>query len=421
MKKSCTTVYFCHIVSSIFRMQKGNNTNTRPFSGAPPQKKPRNANGGNNRRKQPNFTADIVFTSKTGNVLSIPSLAKQLKAVTEETVIGLQYIWEYRSPSKSVPPHYQCKLCRVSRLQSDMLAHIKGWKHCFRYMKQKHSDKVPFEEDGAVKDHEVRKKVKEAAAQVEKTEGRGQIKVILREPSEVAAFEGLRSAIPNAVPPRGMGLSGPKPGGRFAEPLFPGNFHPQGGLIDYPMGGMGGFSDPLSRFTPSGPFQGRDMGLGGYPDSTEGRGDSADGFGLGGRGFSQGGLLGEGPGDHYLDEFRGGQMGNGSGQGLMGAAPENNTLPSTLLKYLDNFRIENESDAQIVLKVTQKLTDVLMEYRLRTVSTGPIMNSSSSLGSMTYSEPPRKSSGSDRYSGGLSGTHSAGHSRYSDGPSRYYK
>lgn len=47
---------------------------------------------------------------------------------------GLQYVWEYRSPSKSVPPHYQCKLCAVSRLQHDMLAHVKGWKHSFRYL-----------------------------------------------------------------------------------------------------------------------------------------------------------------------------------------------------------------------------------------------------------------------------------------------
>ncbi len=48
--------------------------------------------------------------------------------------IGLQYIWEYRSPSKSVPPHYQCKLCKVQRLQNEMAAHITGWKHGFRYM-----------------------------------------------------------------------------------------------------------------------------------------------------------------------------------------------------------------------------------------------------------------------------------------------
>lgn len=95
----------------------------------------------------------------------MPSLSKQLKGVTECIIgeqkgyfpyiylhnllfspilkcitndyhmsTGLQYVWEYRSPSKSVPPHYHCKLCAVSRLQHDMLAHVKGWKHCFRYM-----------------------------------------------------------------------------------------------------------------------------------------------------------------------------------------------------------------------------------------------------------------------------------------------
>lgn len=55
---------------------------------------------------------------------------------------GLQYVWEYRSPSKSVPPHYQCKLCAVSRLQHDMLAHVKGWKHSFRYLVSILSDLV---------------------------------------------------------------------------------------------------------------------------------------------------------------------------------------------------------------------------------------------------------------------------------------
>ncbi|XP_024265687.1 keratin, type I cytoskeletal 9 isoform X2 [Oncorhynchus tshawytscha] len=392
-------------------MQQG--YNPRPSYGAPPQKRFRNANGGaNNRRKQPNFSADIVFTTKAGNVQTIPSLTKQLKGITGETVIGLQYVWEYRSPSKSVPPHYQCKLCKkVSRLQTDMLAHIKGWKHSFRYMKQNHSAKMPFKEDAATKDHEVRKKVKEAAAELEKAEGRGQLKVILKEPSEVQAFAGLRSAIPNMGPPGGMGgpggmgARGPKPGGRFAEPLFPGEFPLQGGGLNYPVGGMGSYSDPLPRSTA---FQKRDMSFRGYPDNTGGQrlGGSADGFGLGGGrdgSFGQEGLLGESPGSRYPDEFRGGQMGSGSGHGLMGAVPETSSLPTTLLKYLDNFQIENEGDAQIVLKVTQKLTDVLMDYRLRSVSSGPSMKSGLSLGSMSYSDSPRMSSSSDRFSGNLSG------------------
>ncbi|XP_052351611.1 uncharacterized protein LOC118382792 isoform X2 [Oncorhynchus keta] len=388
--------------------------NPRPSYGAPPQKRFRDANGGaNNRRKQPNFSADIVFTTKAGNVQTIPCLTKQLKAITGETVIGLQYVWEYRSPSKSVPPHYQCKLCKkVSRLQTDMLGHIKGWKHSFRYMKQNHSDKMPFKEDAAKKDHEVRKKVKEAAAELERAEGRGQLKVILKEPSEVQAFAGLRSAMGG---PGGMGAR-PKPGGRFAEPLFPEEFPLQGGGLNHPMGGMGGYSDPLPRSTPSTAFQKRDMSFRGYPDNTGGQrlGGSADGFGLGGGrdgGFGQEGLLGESPGSCYPDELRGGQMGSESGQGLMGAVPETSSLPTTLLKYLDNFQIENEGDAHIVLKVTQKLTDVLMDYRLRSVSSGPSMKSSLSLDSMSYSDSPRMSSSSDRFSGGFSGNLS--------GPSRY--
>lgn len=48
--------------------------------------------------------------------------------------VGLQYVWEYRSPTKSVPPHYLCKLCGVSRSQHDMLAHVKSWKHCLKYL-----------------------------------------------------------------------------------------------------------------------------------------------------------------------------------------------------------------------------------------------------------------------------------------------
>lgn len=52
---------------------------------------------------------------------------------------------------------------------------------CFFFGKQKqnHKDKVPHEEEAALKDPAIRKAVKAAAAEVEKTEGRGQIKVRL--------------------------------------------------------------------------------------------------------------------------------------------------------------------------------------------------------------------------------------------------
>lgn len=48
--------------------------------------------------------------------------------------VGLQYVWEYRSPSKTVPPHYQCRLCKVQLRQYEMASHVTGWKHCFKYL-----------------------------------------------------------------------------------------------------------------------------------------------------------------------------------------------------------------------------------------------------------------------------------------------
>lgn len=394
-------------------------------NGSQPNKK-RNA-----RRKQPQHSADIVFT-KGSSIHTMPSLSKQLKEVTE-CIIGLQYVWEYRSPSKSVPPHYQCKLCVVSRLQHDMLAHVKGWKHSLRYLKKVYPDKVTQEEAEAYRDPALRKTIKDVAAEVEKTEGRGQLKVILKEPCEVPAFKGLRSAAPKVTPPLapGMGLKGPPFGPRFSDQRFPGEFPHQGGpLSDYPVGeygepGFGGYSSSQD-FLDSGmnqrPFP-DGMGPRPFPDGM-GHRPAEDGFGPGGGrdGYGRSGLLKESPGRMYPDEYRGSQMGSNlmdkplERPGLMGAAPESSSLPNTLLTYLDTFRIESESDAQLVLKVTQKLTDVLMEYRLRSVSAGSSLNSLSMSSTSFSSTPNRLPSGSNRYSSTLSCP-----SSFSDGPPRYYK
>lgn len=49
-----------------------------------------------------------------------------------------------------------------------------------RTQKKVHPDKVTCEEEEAIKDPSVRKMVKDVAAEVEKTEGRGQLKVSAR-------------------------------------------------------------------------------------------------------------------------------------------------------------------------------------------------------------------------------------------------
>ncbi|XP_068425708.1 uncharacterized protein si:ch211-197h24.6 isoform X2 [Clinocottus analis] len=351
----------------------------------------------------------------------MPSLSKLLNGVTE-CVIGLQYVWEFRSPSKSVPPHYQCKLCAVSRLQHDMLAHVKGWKHSFRYLKKVHPDKVVHEEEEAIKDPVVRKAIKEISAAVEKTEGRGQLKVILKEPCEVLAFKGLRTAIPKFIPPTGMGPKGPPPfGPRFSDPRFPGEFAPPGGFLsDYPEGDygepdFGSFDYPTRQDSLGSGMDRRPFpdGMGHHPPG------HGEGFGPGGGRDSYGrsGHLEDNPGRMHT-EYRTSLLDKPLERpGLMGAAPESSSRSNTLLSYLDTFQIENENDAQLVLKVTQKLTDVLMEYRLRSVSRGPSLNSSSMNSTGFSSTTPRVLSSNDRFSSNSL----LGPPRYSDGPSRYYK
>ncbi|XP_017280526.1 uncharacterized protein si:ch211-197h24.6 [Kryptolebias marmoratus] len=357
------------------------------------------------KKKHPQYPADIVFSK--GNFLqTVPSLSKLLKGVTG--IIGLQYVWEYRSPSKTVQPHYLCKLCSLSCVQHDITDHVKGWKHCFKYMKKYHSDKITFEEEDVVKDPSLKGPLRAAAAEVEKAEGRGQIRVILREPFDVPSFKGFRSAAPRIGPPpprQGLGPMGPPfgPGPRFHDSGFSGEFSPQGDPFskygEYEEPGFGGY---MSRDT----FTGPGMDRAPFSDDLGQRlpgGGNGFGPGEGRARYGRSGQQDEGTGKMY----QGAQMGDSFNDRPldrpegMGAASASSSLPNTLLTYLDTFQIENESDAQLVLKVTQKLTDVLMEYRLRSISGGSNANSSMSNDEQFSSNP-------------------SGPSRYSDRPSQYY-
>ncbi|XP_015212740.2 uncharacterized protein [Lepisosteus oculatus] len=352
--------------------------------------------------------------------VNVKSLLDKILVTCTEPIIGLQYVWEYRSPSRTVQPHYQCRLCKVQVLKSEIIAHIKGWKHCYRYMKKVHPDMVPFEEDKAVEDPMVRKTIKESAGEVEKAEGRGKIKVLMKEPSEVAAFQGMLSA----VKPRSARLGGQNQGERY-PPAFPDQGYPaenpQGIFPDFP-GRM--YSNDMPMGNDDFPMRGHlgDMPLGGYPG--DGRMYESD---LPSR------ELGAGPQQRYCDDFSsGGRCPEGGppldkrvrndyearpsnimrrefesfagrrpegmhfsqNEGPYSRASEKN-IPATLFECLENFRIETESDAQIVLKVTQKLTDVLMEYRLRTMSA--MASSKQSSGPGEY--PSSRVAGMDRYTG----------------------
>ncbi|XP_054637882.1 uncharacterized protein si:ch211-197h24.6 isoform X3 [Dunckerocampus dactyliophorus] len=327
-------------------------------------------------------------------------------------MLGLQYVWEYRSPSKTVPPHYLCKICSVTRLLQDMVAHVKSWKHNLRYLKREHADKVTCEEEECVKDATLRKKIKDVTAEVEKMEGRGQLKVAIKEPCTIPAFKGLPTAVPKALPPPGpgMGPNGPPFSPMFNEQSFHDDFPPnEGPYEEYP-----------GEFEPS-DYEGFPSDHG-FPDSGMGPGSYPDGPGDNFRANREQGRFNP---DEMFDEYQSPTMGGRlmdidvkkpfGRQSPMQPTPDSGFDSNVLLDYLDTFRIENEKDAQLVLKVTQKLTDLLMEFRLRSISSaGPSMSSlsmNSSFSSMSSSLPRS----SDRYSRPLP----KGPSCYSDGPLRF--
>ncbi|RXM33438.1 hypothetical protein EOD39_5437 [Acipenser ruthenus] len=263
------------------------------------------------------------------------SLEQYLKNTKlNEPVIGLQYVAEFRSPNDELPPHYLCKLCKVKAKQLGFVTHITGWKHRYNYMKKKHADMVPFDET-QVKDARMHKTIKEKAELVEHLEGRGEIEVVIEDLKEDPALKRPKT----------------EPGGRFPNDGPPGRHQ-----------------DDFRRGLHPGDFPGglhpdhfpRQMRPRDFPSDFHTRMPSEDiPAGMQDEAFPSMGYLDD-PGRRYPDEFPSGsefEMHLTRRQGMDRMAPME-----------ENFHIETEGDAQMVLKITQKLTDILMEYRLRNVA-----------------------------------------------------
>ncbi|XP_078093316.1 uncharacterized protein LOC144508955 isoform X2 [Mustelus asterias] len=89
----------------------------------------------------------------------------------EETIIGLDFLTEYRYVGKPEPLYY-CELCTCELPIGCVLAHIFGLKHKMRYVKKRHPELLRL---NAAKYKTI---VKKKAAEIEETDGRGRVRVI---------------------------------------------------------------------------------------------------------------------------------------------------------------------------------------------------------------------------------------------------
>ncbi|XP_077454374.1 uncharacterized protein LOC144072880 isoform X2 [Stigmatopora argus] len=346
---------------------------------------------------RPLYPADIVYF-KADTLVTVPSLMKVLE-MHPNTALGLQYVHEYRSPTKSVPPHYECKLCSVFRLQHDMIAHVRSWKHNLTYLKAFHAEKVPCENEDAPGDICVRKLIKDITIEVAQLEGMGQVKVIMKEPCKVPAFKGARTAQPKPLPLLGnsMRLRGPMPAPLFKGQSFREEMPPnEDSYDDY----TNDYDEPNSeRFPPERRFQDSDLrtfqddfkpsnfkryDFDRFSPERQFRDRSPGPFSRGSRDdFRENDERDHFDSGRFPKQYKETQMGGSlmdrpmkrlfDRSSPIKTLPDsdfdsNDSNPNAVLNYLENFQIENESDAQMVLKVTQKLTELLMEYRLKTIA-----------------------------------------------------
>ncbi|KAK6491727.1 hypothetical protein HHUSO_G3873 [Huso huso] len=305
-----------------------------------------------------------------------------------EPIIGLQYVLEFRNPNNEFPPHYLCKLCKVKGSVNVLADHIISTKHRSKYLKKKPDDMIPENDLGDVK---LNKKIGMKAKLLEQLEGRGVMKVIMS--SRGPPYNNSNTESGERFPHGG-------PGGLHPSD-FPPGMHPN----DFPPG------MPHGDFSAGMP---RDDIPGMHPDAYPRRrypdcpGRYPDEFPSGS--FREGSPLRGERMRPEMNDFEAGvrsefetlirrqgldQMVPLDGNQVYKRTPEGSSTCSPVFEILENFHIETEGDAQMILKITQKLTDILMEYRLRSFAS-PKSNEQPS-GPQEY--PPMTLSGRDGYQG----------------------
>ncbi|KAM6276327.1 uncharacterized protein M6G45_001324 isoform 2-T4 [Spheniscus humboldti] len=109
------------------------------------------------------------------------TLEEQLNTCKDsEPALGLNYIIEYRS-KENFPFLYECQLCHCKTGLSNMFMHVCGSKHRLAYLKQ-HYPEIAESEEVKGKGSELNRKVRQVALTIEKKEGRKQIKVVTDAP-----------------------------------------------------------------------------------------------------------------------------------------------------------------------------------------------------------------------------------------------
>ncbi|XP_030346517.1 uncharacterized protein LOC115609891 isoform X1 [Strigops habroptila] len=269
------------------------------------------------------------------------TLEEQLNTCKDsEPALGLNYIIEYRS-KENFPFLYECQLCHCKTGLSNMFMHVCGSKHRLAYLKQ-HYPEIAESDEVKGKGSELNRKVKQVALTIEKKEGRKQIKIVTDAPVMRRRWQEYPNADESPSKAKVQHVdtslsneekkSCKSKDGRIPDPILD-----EKNVQEEKEKSQKEQAEPDKKFEPNKAIE-------------SSKGNTAE---EGGKGYSS----------EKCETTKLSQEDNGEAEQEFTANPEEFTSQEELLGYLQSFEILNEDDASFILKVTQTLTDALVEYR----------------------------------------------------------
>ncbi|XP_075272746.1 uncharacterized protein LOC142360873 isoform X2 [Opisthocomus hoazin] len=277
------------------------------------------------------------------------TLEEQLNTCKDsEPALGLNYIIEYQ-PKDNFPFYYECQLCHCKTGLTNMFMHVCGSKHRLAYLKQ-HYPEIAESDEVKGKGSELNRKVRQVALTIEKKEGRKQIKVVTDAPTMRRRWQEYPNAddSPSKAEVHHVDMSlskEEKTGCKNYDGKMPESIQDEKNVQEEHEKSQKEHTKPDEKVEPNKAIE-----------------------------SSKGNRTEEGSNSEKCETNKQSQEENEEVEHEFTANPEEFTSQEELLGYLQSFEILNEDDASFILKVTQTLTDALVEYRQRAASNKDLLD-----------------------------------------------
>ncbi|XP_053837825.1 uncharacterized protein LOC128809668 isoform X2 [Vidua macroura] len=246
-----------------------------------------------------------------------------------EPALGLNYIIEYRTKD-NVPFLYECQLCYCKTGLSNMFMHVCGSKHRLAYLRQ-HYPEIAQSDEVKGKGSELNKRVRQIGLTIEKKEGRKQIQVVTGVPTVRRKWQESLSAEDSPSKAKVQHVNAPlnnagktdNKDGKLTDPM-----QDENNVQDENEERQKEQTKPDEKVEPNNAIE-------------SSKSNNSE----------------------WCETNKQSEEENKDAQKEFIADPEEFTSQEDLLGYLQCFEILNEDDASFILKVTQTLTNALVEYR----------------------------------------------------------